>query len=189
MAGLFLKKVVMQIKADFHLLENFIKLLKTKKYCDVGILGKETAEQTEEGKTKNISIAYLGAVHEFGADIEVTDKMRAYLHYIGIHLKSSTGSIHIPQRSFILMPLETNEKKITKTVEPKFPLLITENSTDKFLKEMGAACEGVIQEAFDTGGFGTWQDISQMTKDRKDSGNILIDKGGLRQAISSKVGG
>ena len=49
-------------------------------------------------KGKEINIA---AVHEFGCTIQVTPKMRAYLHYQGIHLKASTQYIHIPARPFL----------------------------------------------------------------------------------------
>lgn len=159
------------IKADFSKLEKLIKLLKTKKYVDVGILGETTSEQTEEGKTKNISIAFLGAVHEFGSEKR-----------------------NIPERSFIIMPIETKQKKIAKEMEKKFPILLGSEKANEvkiiqFLTDVGLKCEEAIQDAFDSGGFGTWPDIQQATKDRKDSDAILIDQGNLRKAITSKVGG
>ena len=43
----------------------------------------------------------IAAVHEFGCTIAVTPKMRAYLHYQGIHLKAETTHIHIPPRPFL----------------------------------------------------------------------------------------
>lgn len=36
-----------------------------------------------------------------GCTIPVTDKMRAYLHRIGVHLNPSTTQIVIPERSFL----------------------------------------------------------------------------------------
>lgn len=45
--------------------------------------------------------AWLAPIHEYGLDILVTDKMRAFLHRNGLHLKSSTTHIHIPERSFL----------------------------------------------------------------------------------------
>ena len=50
----------------------------------------------KRGKEVNIA-----AVHEFGCTICVTPKMRAYLHYQGVHLKASTRYIHIPARPFL----------------------------------------------------------------------------------------
>ena len=45
--------------------------------------------------------ANIAAVHEFGCTITVTPKMRAYLHYQGVHLKPSTQMIYIPARPFL----------------------------------------------------------------------------------------
>ncbi|MDR2523408.1 MAG: hypothetical protein LBC93_06895 [Synergistaceae bacterium] len=45
--------------------------------------------------------ADIAEVHEYGAVIPVTAKMKAYLHYIGIHLKPDTEYIAIPPRSFL----------------------------------------------------------------------------------------
>jgi phage gpG-like protein len=177
------------VKADFTKLENLIKCLNSKLFCDVGILGDEKGEKTTEGKSKDISIASIGAVHEFGADIEVTPKMRSFLHYIGINLNPKTKYVHIPQRSFILMPIEVNEKKITKQLEARFPLLVNEKTAVKFLQEVGIACEGVIQEAFDTAGFGNWQPLHPVTIANKEGEGILKDQGDLRRTITSKVGG
>lgn len=44
---------------------------------------------------------WLASIHEYGCTIPVTDKMRAYLHSIGVHLKSTTKQIVIPERSFL----------------------------------------------------------------------------------------
>ena len=59
-------------------------------------------------KGKEINIA---AVHEFGCTIQVTPKMRAYFHYQGIHLKSSTQFIVIPPRPFLRPVLLSDEFK------------------------------------------------------------------------------
>ena len=45
--------------------------------------------------------AWLASIHEYGCDIEVTPKMRAYLHSRGLHLRESTTRIRIPERSFL----------------------------------------------------------------------------------------
>lgn len=152
------------VKADFSKLEKLIKLLKTKKFVDIGILGQE---KNEDG----INLAGIGGVHEFGYPEK-----------------------NIPERSFIIMPIETKQKEIAKEMEKEFPILLgfeksNEAKIDRFLTRIGIVCEGAIQEAFDSGGFGTWPDIQQKTKDRKDSDEILIDIGTLRKSITSKVGG
>ena len=55
--------------------------------------------------------ANIAAVHEFGCTIRVTQKMRAYLHHNGIHLKTSTQYIHIPARPFLRPVLLGDEFK------------------------------------------------------------------------------
>ena len=69
------------------------------------LLGSVTYENIDD---KHIFIgvkkgqeASIAAVHEFGCTIGVTPKMRAYLHYNGVHLKASTKYIHIPARPFL----------------------------------------------------------------------------------------
>ena len=61
----------------------------TKNYTvKVGLLAEKNGS---EEVSPNLDMAGLGAVHEFGATIKVTDKMRAYFRYAyGINLKKST---------------------------------------------------------------------------------------------------
>ena len=45
-----------------------------------------------------LKLKWLLAIHEEGAIIRVTDRMRRFLHYIGIHLRADTMLIRIPPR-------------------------------------------------------------------------------------------
>jgi len=56
----------------------------------------------------------IAPVHEYGAIISVTPKMRAYLHSIGIHLKPSTKTITIPPRPFVEPAFQENLKNFEK---------------------------------------------------------------------------
>ena len=58
----------------------------------------------------------IAAVHENGCIIAVTPKMRAYLHYQGIHLKKETTQIYIPPRPF-LKPILQSANFISKVGE------------------------------------------------------------------------
>jgi len=40
-------------------------------------------------------------IHQFGGKIKVTPKMRAFLHYQGIHLRKTTDFINIPARPYL----------------------------------------------------------------------------------------
>ena len=62
------------------------------------------------------NVANIAAVHEFGCMIKVTPKMRAYLHYNGLHLKKSTEYIHIPPRPF-LSPIFKSKEFLNKVAD------------------------------------------------------------------------
>lgn len=81
----------------------------------VGIIGSRAYEKHPDSDLTN---AELGAVHEFGVTINVTEKMRNYLHSQGIHLKKDTTTVVIPTRSFLRMPLMSREgiKELTNVV-------------------------------------------------------------------------
>ena len=70
------------------------------------LLGSVTYEVLDNGNGVFIGVksgkeANIAAVHEFGCMIGVTPKMRAYMHYQGIHLRKSTTHIFIPPRPFL----------------------------------------------------------------------------------------
>jgi hypothetical protein len=59
-------------------------------------------------------VADIAWVHEYGCTIRVTEKMRAYLHTQGMHLKASTQYINIPERSFLRSTL--NDPAFRETI-------------------------------------------------------------------------
>ena len=69
----------------FPVMQKTIKAIDGTRIC-VGVTGEH---------------AWLAGIHEYGCKIPVTDKMRAYLHHLGVHLKASTTEITIPERSFL----------------------------------------------------------------------------------------
>ena len=97
-------------------LEKLAKDLNKKVSIRVGIIG-DKAHQIHSDT--NLTNADLGAIHEFGATINVTDKMRGWFWYnYGIH--KSNKAINIPARSFLRMPLlsEEGKKEIMKYKNP-----------------------------------------------------------------------
>lgn len=156
-----------QVTGDFSRLEKLVENLGKKFYTDIGILG--AAGYTEGGK---ITLAGLGAVHEFG-----TDKA------------GRNRDTVIPERSFIRMPLETGQEDIEKQIDSKIQKLIEDGDIAGVFKLIGIAGEARVQEAFETGGFGRWEDIKEATKKAKGSDAILVDDAVLKQAITSRVGG
>lgn len=195
-SGQINKKNKQTIKA----LVNLMKDLDQKYSIKVGIIGEDASEKhTGTGLTN----AELGAVHEFGATIQVTDKMRNYLHYHGIHLKSDTNNVVIPTRSFLRMPLLSPEFKeylmqkigLTDDRELNLDTAILKMQKEPKIMErianwVGAEALYRVQMAFTTSGFGKWALISQYTaKHRKGSASNppLDDTGELKDSITVEV--
>jgi len=157
------------VSGDFSKLEKLVENLGKDHYVDIGIMGEKN--KTLEG---GLTVAGLGAVHEFGTD------------------RAGRGnSVTIPERSFIRMPLETGQDDIEKSVKPKLKALMEKGDIKGIFKLIGVAGEARIQEAFASGGFGEWPPNAKSTIRQKGSSQPLIDIGaaGLRGSISSKVGG
>lgn len=103
----------------------------------------------------------IGAVHEFGS-----------------------MSQHIPQRSFLRMPLTT---RLKDNVSSNWGETILRQGFNSALRKLGVMGENTVQKAFATGGFGVWPKLKPATIARKRSSAILIDTSQLRRSISSRV--
>jgi len=58
----------------------------------------------------------IAAVHEFGAHIRVTPRMRSYLHAQGLHLKPDTEEVVIPPRPYLFPTFHANRGRIERMV-------------------------------------------------------------------------
>jgi hypothetical protein len=154
------------ISGDFSRLEKLVSELGGKHYVDIGILGENN--ETVEG---GITLAGIGAVHEFGTD------------------RAGRGNkVKIPERSWLRMPLETGQEEIEKQVEKNYKKNLENGDIKAIFQDIGIAGESRIQNAFESGGFGEWAQNAESTVNRKGSDAPLIDDGSLRRAITSKVG-
>lgn len=184
-------------KMVFKRLNNLMKDLGRNISIRIGIIGSEAYKKHSDTE---LTMAELGAIHEFGATINPTDAQKGYFwHRWGIH--KSNRPIVIPTRSFLRMPLLSKEGKnvLRKAVNDQL-------STDReFNKAVGQADSTLltdvanilaltalkrVQEAFETSGFGQWKPVSQFTlQNRKgDAGNPpLNDTGDLRESITFEV--
>ncbi len=75
------------------------------------------SNETHHGS--RLSIAQIHYIHENGAVIKVTEKMRAFLHYAGLHLKKTTKIIRIPPRPVYKQSLKFAKKNRRKKNYPK----------------------------------------------------------------------
>lgn len=136
-------------------------------FAKVGVLSEtNTRSPGEDGGTDAGTNVEIGAAHEFGSQ--------------------SQG---VPMRSFLRMPLNQRSKQIAESAlgGDMASELIEAGGLDLAAERLGIAAEAVVQEAFETRGFGTWPANSESTITSKGSDSPLIDTGQLRGAITSKV--
>lgn len=144
---------------DDNRLQKLIKSLKGKvPKVRIGVLGDKDARQGTE-KTN----AEIGAKHEFGLD-------------------------GMPQRSFLRMPLNNflmnyieKNKGFDEDVLSK---VIKEGSIRVWVGMVGGIAEEVVQEAFNSGGFGQWKPSNM---EHKKVQLTLVETQQLRNSISSEV--
>ena len=160
-----------------RLIENSKKI--NKAYVKVGVLaaksGREASKDTEDNE--NLTNVEIGLLHEFG-DVE------------GEIEKFGSYEEAVPIRSFIKMPLEHKKDFLLKSMNKKMiKAALVMGNVKKALEILGVEAENVIQEAFESGGFGKWAPLAPSTIEKKGSAAILIETGQLRRSISSQVVG
>lgn len=129
--------------------------------------------------------AMIARVHEFGVNIRVTPKMRAYLRTIGIYLKNSTTHIRIPERSFVRAGWDKYksqiESRIDKGMEGVVELSVDPNVFLKMIGELTAdRIKDYIEEL-------SYPPNHPATIRQKGSSSPLIDTGSLRDSIDYRV--
>lgn len=129
--------------------------------------------------------AWLAGIHEYGCTIPVTDKMRAYLHSQGLHLKQSTKVITIPERSFLRNGFDKNNNRLLRQAERAIAKVLDGTlSVDDMLDMCGQQFATAIKTYL--------RSLSSppnhpFTTEQKGSSNPLIDTGGLLESITWKT--
>lgn len=178
-------------KVKYGKLQNIINAMAKDHKIKVGLLAEKGGS---DSVSDNIDLAGLGAIHEFGCQIPVTDKMRGYFfHQFGVNLKKSTTHIIIPSRSFLQMPLERRQdlrRKLQEKIGDEDDALYYLEKTgdsESIAILLGAAAVEQIMEAFESGGWGQWEPNSGITSSQKGSALPLVDTGNLKQHITYEV--
>lgn len=129
--------------------------------------------------------AWLAGIHEYGCKIKVTDKMRAYLHSQGLHLKASTEYITIPERAFLRTGFDRERDGVVDSVEAIMcDVMSGHMSVDQFLGMVGQILSSNIKD------YATELDNPPnhpFTVARKKSSNPLVNTGDLIGSITYKV--
>lgn len=143
-------------------------------YLKVGIFAPEGSEE------------WLKAiVNEYGATITVTPRMRAYLHYTGLHLRANTRVIRIPERSFIRAGYDENKDEFAQLIQRGLPAVISLNlSPQDFYEIIGNYIVGKLHEYVQR--FSTPPN-HPYTIARKGSSHPLIDTSAMNQKITYLV--
>lgn len=152
----------------------------------------EITKQLEGMKGRKVKVgalrgehAWLAGIHEYGCNITVTPKMRAFLHSQGLHLKDSTTVIKIPERSFLRSGHDANiDRVMTQTNRAISQVLTGKMSVDDVLDLCGQQLATAIKTYM--------RDLSNpanhpYTVEQKGSSNPLIDTGGLIESITWKI--
>lgn len=126
--------------------------------------------------------AWLAGIHEYGCDIEVTPKMRVFLHRQGLHLKESTTHIHIPERSFLRTGFDKNRDDVLKKGQQLLADVAEGRmSAEALYKGVGSELSSKIKDyARDLSSPGN----HPFTTDQKGSSNPLVDTGDMIGGIT-----
>lgn len=169
-------KVDIKVNIDLSKLETLKSSVADNYYAKVGILAGKAQQQHKNTTIKNVD---LGLVHEFGS-----------------------VSKNIPARSFLRMPLELKQEIIVAYLKAhghEVSEAMTKKELKKIIAQLGIKAEEIIQEAFETNGFGEWAPHKESTETARKKklktkkakeqyiASILVNTGQLRRAITSKV--
>ncbi len=156
------------------------------KRVHIGVLGGSDARSGDESKGYVPGNAEIGAIHEFGVTGGASPFKQPGISKTPIKNKN----INIPERSWLRMPLITRlPEAIAAQGRAAWRKAILERGVVFALKNLGVVAEGLIQDAFASGGFGTWAKLKPYTIRKKGSAAILIDSAELRQSVTSRVVG
>lgn len=151
----------------------------------------ETSLRGMKSKTVKVgalqgSHAWLAGIHEYGMDIEVTPKMRAYLHRQGLHLKDDTKVIKIPERAFLRKGHDDNADRILTQTERMIVLVLAGKKTvDDMLNECGRQLATAIKEYM-----GQTKENHPFTIEQKGTSTPLTGKSGaLVESITWEIEG
>lgn len=152
-----------QTKISYNIdgLNEIIKEMNGQYVTRVGILGEAGAREGDS----ELGNAEIGLVHEFGS--------------------VSRG---IPPRSFLRFPLEFKSKELVESIKTGFSAYFFEKKEFKKVHELlGLKAEEIVQDSFESGGFGQWPELADSTVAAKGSSQPLIDTAQLRRSITSDV--
>jgi phage gpG-like protein len=168
----------MSIK-DVNNIPEFLKIMESleKNRIEVGIFGEDDSE-----------MLMIARVNEFGVKIEVTKKMRNYLHAMGLHLSKNTRHIEIPERSFLRNGFDENKQKIeNEGAKLLQKVILMQLPVKTFYEVLGEYIVGLIRIYLTELKDPANHPFTIKRKKSRTSSNPLIDTGRLRDSITYKI--
>ena len=142
-------------------------------------------KQLEDGKGLTVKVGILPNTAARSNPSKGPDLNNAE---VGLKQEFGSASEGVPVRSFLRMPLNTQlPKKMQQIGQAAWVGLIKEDGVEFALEELGKLAVGVVQQGFDTRGFGQWAPNAPYTIRKKGSSMPLIDTRQLRRSITSEV--
>lgn len=162
-------------------------VVKTNRIKDLASAMKELDGRSVEVGVFEGEHAWLAHIHEFGCVIQVTPKMRAYLHHMGLHLKPTTTVITIPERSFLRGGYDEKKDEVMRQQDMLLDAVINGGlDIHTFLDAVGTVLEGKIKEyAIDLSDPG----LHSYTLEHRHNGgsNPLVDTGDMVGSITHRI--
>ena len=127
-------------------------------------------QEIKIGICDNVSgeVLMIANVHEYGCTIKVTPRMKAFLRYKGINLKSTTAYINIPERSFIRESFDTGQREMNEIVKAEYVKVINgETTPEKAMESIGMQLVQLTQNYVREGK--VTPEISDYTKEHRAS--------------------
>lgn len=155
------------------------------KTVDAGVFDDGSRKKPEKGSKTPPSNVDIAIWQEYGVHINVTEKMRWWLHFHGLDLKRSKKQIVIPPRPFMKQSADKNGKKWQALADNLVgKVFFRQISAPAALAKLGSVMQGDIQNTITSGRF---KKLNAFTVKRKKSSRPLVDSGQLRQSVSFKV--
>ena len=125
---------------------------------------------------------WLAGIHEYGCNIAVTHKMRAWFHYQGVHLSKNTTHIHIPERSFLRAGYDAHRAEVLQKAQMVLKDVAAGKTTERgWCQAVGYHLSSSIKDyATSLSNPGN----SSFTTGRKGSSNPLVDTGDMIGGIT-----
>lgn len=127
-----------KVKANIDELNKLTRFLKEEYKVRVGILGSKAAAQHDN--KSGLTNVEIGTFHEFGTE-------------------------NMPQRSFLMMPLQEKlSAEIPKMKKYIFKQFFVKKAPKQFYMDLGSKALDIIESAFNTNGFGQWKALTSSSR-------------------------